>query len=133
LYTNAHLGFIPLAGNSTRSAPDSAGQRDYVFTNGFQGKIETTLSLSKYASAAFVYYHFWLHTFEGLKGNNSIGIIRPRVTVRLFKNVSLGYEHFGYTTNRTLQDFPDQKSTITEQKIFLQFFLEDPQRRGRYN
>jgi hypothetical protein len=133
LYTNLHLGVVPLAGNSTRSAPDSVGFRDYVFTNGFQGKIETTLSLGKYATAALVYYHYWLHTFEGLKGSNSIGILRPRVTVRLFKNLSLGYEHFGYATNRTLRDFPDQRSSITEQKIFLQLFLEDPQRRGRYN
>jgi hypothetical protein len=133
LYTNVHAGVIPLAGNSTRFAPDSVGLRDYVFANGFQGKIEATLSLGKYATAALVYNHFWLHTFEGLKGNNSIGIVRPRLTVKLIKNLSLGYEHFGYTTHRTLKDFPNQNSVITEQKIFLQLFLEDPQRRGRYN
>ena len=133
LYTNAHLGLIPLAGNSSRLAPDSVGLRNYVFANGLQGKIESTLSLGRYASASFIYYHFWLHTFEGPKGNNAIGIVRPRVTVRLFRNLSLGYEHFGYATNRTLQDFPGQRSVITEQKIFLQLFLEDSQRRGRYN
>ena len=32
-----------------------------------------------------------------------------------------------------LKDFADQQSTITDQKIFLQLFLEDSQRRGRYN
>jgi hypothetical protein len=133
LYTNVHLGVIPLAGNSTRFAPDSVGLRDYVFANGFQGKIETTLSLGKYISAALVYHHFWLHTFEGLEGTNSIGIIRPRVTLKIYKNLSLGYEHFGYSTNRKLKDYADQQSTITDQKIFLQLFLEDPQRRGRYN
>ncbi len=133
LYTNAHLGIIPLAGNSTRFAPDSVGLRAYVFAKGVQGKFETTLSLSKYLSAALVYHHFWLSTFEGLEGTNSIGIIRPRITVRIFKNLSLGYERFGYSTNRKLKDFPDQRSDITDQKIFLQLFLEDPQRRGRYN
>jgi len=133
LYTNIHLAGIPLAGNSTRFAPDSTGLRDYVFTNGLQGKIESTVNLSKYASLSFIYYHFWLNTFEGPKGSNSIGILRPRVTVRLFKNVSLGYEHFGYATDRYLRDYPSLHSSITEQKIFLQLFLEDPQRRGRYN
>jgi hypothetical protein len=133
LYTNAHLGVIPLAGNSSRLAADALGLRDYGFANGFQGKIESTLSLGRYASAAFVYYHFWLHTFEGLRGSNSLGIVRPRVTVRLVKTLSLGYEHFGYATNRTLRDYPGQRSVITEQKIFLQLFLEDPRRRGRYN
>jgi hypothetical protein len=133
LYTNAHLALIPLAGNSSRSAPDSLGLRNYAFANGWQAKIESTLSLGRYASVAMLYYHFWLHTFEGPPGSNSIGIVRPRVTVRLIKNLSLGYEHFGYATTRTLRDYPNQRSVITEQKIFLQLFLEDPQRRGRYN
>ncbi|MBC5991984.1 DUF3943 domain-containing protein [Pontibacter cellulosilyticus] len=133
LYTNAHLGVIPLAGNSTRSAPDSLGLRDYIYATGLQGKVESTLSLGKYASVAFVYYHFWLNTFKGLDGYNSIGIIRPRVTLRLFKNLSVGYEHFGYTTDRNLRDFADQYNVITDQKVFLQLFLENPQRRGRYN
>ncbi len=132
LYTNAHLGIVPLAGNSTRTAPDTMGLRDYVFANGLEAKAEATLSLSKYASIALVYNHFWLQTFEGPEGYNSIGIFRPRVTVRLFKNVSIGYENFGYATNRHLKDFADQNTAITEQKIFLQLFLEDPQRRGRY-
>lgn len=133
LYTNVHLGFVPLAGNSTRSAPDEMGLRDYIYATGYEAKVESTLSLGKYASAALVYYHFWLNTFEGLEGSNSIGIIRPRVTVRLYKNLSLGYEYFGYNTDRTLRDFPNQHSVISDQKIFLQLFLEDPQRRGRYN
>ena len=133
LYTNAHLGITPLAGNSTRFAPDVFGFRNYVFAHGFQGKIESTLSLGKYASASLVYYHFWQNTFQGLKGTNSIGIVRPRVTLRLIKNVSLGYEHFGYTTNRTFEDFPNQRSVVTEQKLFLQLFLEDPERRGHYH
>ncbi|WP_192821308.1 DUF3943 domain-containing protein [Rufibacter sp. LB8] len=133
LYNNVHLGVIPLAGNSTRFSKDENGLRDYVYTTGLHAKLESTLSLSRYASLAFVYYHYWLKTFEGLEGTNSIGIVRPRVTVRLFKNVSLGYEHFGYTTRRQLEMFPTQRSVITDQKIFLQLFLEDPQRRGRYN
>ncbi|WP_181307607.1 DUF3943 domain-containing protein [Rufibacter sp. XAAS-G3-1] len=133
LYTNAHLGVIPLAGNSTRFAPDENGLRDYVYTTGLHGKIESTLSLGRYASAAFVYYHYWLNTFEGLEGSNSIGIVRPRVTVQVYKNLSLGYEHFGYTTNRRLEAYPTQRAVITDQKIFLQLFLQDPQRKGRYN
>ncbi|MBC5774690.1 DUF3943 domain-containing protein [Pontibacter sp. KCTC 32443] len=133
LYTNVHLGVVPLAGNSTRFGPDTNGFRDYTFTNGVQSKVESTLTLGKHVSTSFVYYHFWLHTFEGLKGSNSIGIVRPRVTVRLLKNISLGYEHFGYTTNRWLKDYPNQRSVITEQKLFLQLFLEAPQRSGRYN
>lgn len=133
LYTNAHLGVIPLAGNSTRSAPDSFGLRNYIYATGLLGKIESTLALNKYATIALVYNHFWLNTFEGLEGSNSIGIVRPRATVKIFKNVSLGYEYFGYSTNRRLKAYPDQHSVVTDQKLFLQFFWEAPQRSGRYN
>ncbi len=133
LYTNLHAGIIPLAGNSTRTAHNEIGLRNYVFAHGAQGKAESTLTIGKYGSASLVYYHFWLDTFEGLSGTNSIGIIRPRVTVNLYKNLSLGYEHFGYTTNRRLDNYSDYRTGITDQKIFLQLFLEAPQRSGRYN
>ena len=108
------------------------GLRDYMFANGLEGKVESTLSLGKYATVALVYNHFWLRTFEGPAGSNSVGIFRPRATVRLFKNVSLGYEHFAYSTNRTLRNFADQNVAFTDQKFFIQLFLEDPQRRGRF-
>ncbi|MEO8886071.1 MAG: DUF3943 domain-containing protein [Mucilaginibacter sp.] len=133
LYTNAHLALVPLAGNSTRFGPDTSQIRDYTYNNGLEGKFETTLNLGKAASASFVYYYFLLHTTVGEAGTNYISILKPRVTVRLFSNVSLGFEHFIYFDDRYLKTLPAIYSVRTEQKIFLSWFLEDPQRKGRYN
>ena len=133
LYTNAHFALVPLAGNSTRFGPDTSQIRDYTYNNGLEAKIESTINFGKVASASFVYYYFLLHTTVGTAGNNHISILKPRITVRAFKNVNLGFEHFIYYDDRYLKDLPAIHSVRTEQKIFVSLFLEDPQRKGRYN
>ena len=42
-------------------------------------------------------------------------------------------EHHIYYVNRYLDKIPTLHLTRTEQKIFVQFFLEDPGRKGRYH
>ncbi|MDB4921334.1 DUF3943 domain-containing protein [Mucilaginibacter sp.] len=133
LYTNAHFALVPLAGNSTRFGPDTSQVRDYTYNDGLEAKIESTINFGKYASASFVYYYFLLHTYVGAAGNNNVSILKPRVTFRLFENVSLGFEHFIYYDDRYLKALPGIHSVRTEQKIFVSWFLEDPQRKGRYN
>ena len=133
LYTNAHFALVPLAGNSTRFGPDTSQVRDYTYNDGIEAKLESTINFGKYASASFVYYYFLMHTYVGAKGNNNISILKPRVTFRLVENISLGFEHFIYYDDRYLKGLSGIHSVRTEQKIFLSWFLEDPQRKGRYN
>ncbi|MBK5285599.1 MAG: DUF3943 domain-containing protein [Bacteroidia bacterium] len=133
LYTNIHVAVIPFAGNSTRFGPDTTQFRDYSFGDGLEGKFESTVNIGKYATASLIYYYFFIHTYVGPPGDNVIGIFKPRVTVRLFRQLSIGFEHFIYTDNRTLKNLPPISSVRTEQKIFLQLYLEDKQRRGHYN
>jgi hypothetical protein len=133
LYTNFHVAAIPLAGNSTRYGPDTSQVRDYTYNDGLEAKFETTLNLGKFISTSVSYYYYILHTFVGPAGNNYIGILRPRINVQIYKNLSLGFEHFQYYDDRYLKNFSPVFSVRTEQKIYLTYFFEDPQRRGRYN
>ena len=133
LYTNTHLAVIPFAGNSTHFGPDTSQFRDYNYGGGFEGKFESTLNLGKHATASMIYYYYFVHTYVGLPGNNFIGILKPRITVRLYKDLSIGFEHFVYYNHRYLRDYPGIHSVRTEQKIFLLLYLEDKQRRGHYN
>jgi hypothetical protein len=133
LYTNAHLALIPLAGNSTRFGPDTTQVRDYTFDNGIEAKFESTLNVGNALSASFVYYYFFLHTYVGTPGVNNISILKPRLTVNITKNISLGFEHFIYYNDRYLKNLPGLYSVRTEQKLFISWFLEDQQRKGRYN
>ena len=133
LYTNVHIAAIPFAGNSTRFGPDTSQFRDYNFGDGLEGKFESTLNLGKYATASLIYYYYFIHTYVGLPGNNFIGILKPRVTIRLFKGLSAGFEHYVYYNDRYLRDYPAIHLSRTEQKIFLLLYLEDKQRKGHYN
>ncbi|HEV8514210.1 MAG TPA: hypothetical protein VGQ59_13100, partial [Cyclobacteriaceae bacterium] len=121
------------AGNSTQRGPDTTQVRDYNYGGGLEGKVESTINIGKFATASLVYYYYLIHTYVGVPGNNFISILKPRVTVRLYKSVNLGFEHFIYSSDRYTLNLPATHSIKTEQKVFLMFYLEDKQRRGRYN
>jgi len=133
LYTNLHLAVVPFAGNSTQFGPDTSQVRDYNFGEGLEGKFESTLNLGKYATASMIIYYYMIRTWVGAPGNNFIGILKPRITVRLYKEVSIGFEHFIYYEDRYLRNASAIHSVRTEQKLFLLIYLEDSQRRGHYN
>ena len=133
LFTNVHIAAIPFSGNSTKLGPDTSEFRDYTFGDGFEAKFESTINISKVATASMIYYYYFIHTYVGPAGNNFIGILKPRVTFRLYKGLSIGLEHYVYYNTRSLKNSPVTHSVNTEQKIFLSLFIEDKQRRGHYN
>ncbi len=133
LYTRAHLAFVPIAGNNTRFGPDTSQFRDYNYGDGLEGKLECVINFGKYADASVVYYYYMIHSYFGPPGNNFISILKPRITVNIYKFLNIGFEDFMYFDDRYLTNFPAIHSVRTEQKIFLLFYLEDSQRRGEYN
>jgi len=132
-YTNIHLGIIPFAGNSTRFGPDTSQFRDYNYGAGVQSKIETTIALGKSITFSMLYHYYFIRTYVGATGNNFIGILEPKINIRLYKHLGIGFEQQIYADNRHLEGFSPIKSTRTEQKIFLSLFFEDAQRKGHYN
>jgi hypothetical protein len=133
LYTRIHIALVPFAGSSTRYGPDTSQFRDYNYGGGLESKLEATLNLGKYGTASLMYYFYWIRTYIGANGNNFVHILQPRITVRLFKFLSIGVENYMYYNDRYIRGLPAIHSIQTEQKIFLLFFLEDKQRRGSYH
>jgi hypothetical protein len=143
IYTNAHIGLVPLAGNSTGPITDTSQFRDYSFGYGAEGKFETGISLGKVATLGVTYYYYLIHLFNNTGkgelvggatlGNNSIGILKPKITIQIYKDMSMGFEYYLYSQVHSQEGSPTYSITQTEQKIFLQFYFEDPQRRGHYN
>ena len=133
LYTRIHLALVPFAGSSTRFGPDTSQVRDYNYGGGLESKFETTFNLGKYATASLMYYFYWIRTYIGVNGNNFVHILQPRITVRLYKYLSIGVENYMYYNDRYIRGLPVIHSLQTEQKIFLLFYLEDKQRRGNYH
>jgi len=141
LYVNTHLAVVPFAGSSVGVVTDTAQFRDYRFGYGYEGKIEGSINLGKYATLSLLYYYYMIHAFNntgknespyGTLGNNFINILRPRITVQLYKDISLGLEHNIYMNDHYQSNYASLHSVQTEQRVFLMFYLEDPQRRGHY-
>lgn len=133
LYSAIHLAVVPLAGNSTRFGPDTSQYRDYNFGGGLEGKVEETFNLNKWFTLGFNFFYYWVHTYEGFPGNSLVGIFKPRITVKLFRNMSVGMEEHIYQNDRFHNGADKLHLTRTEQKFFIQLFLEDDQRHGKYH
>ncbi len=129
LYTSVHLGVVPLAGNSTRYGPDTSQFRDYNYGGGLGGKAESTIELGKRANFTFVAYYYWIHTYVGHKGDHYMAIIRPRIEVRFVNNLSLGFEHLVYYSDRYPNDFHAIHFVRTEQRLYLKVYFEQFKRK----
>ncbi len=125
LYTNLNVDIVPFGGLSGRFGPDTTQVRDYNYGGGAELKIESTLNLGGWTSLTFIGYYWWFHTYVGNAGNSYIGLIKPRIAFRIIDNLSVGFEQLVYYSDRYPRDFPDVHSVRTEQKIFLQLYLEE--------
>lgn len=133
LLSSLHLAGVPLAGNNTGYGPDTSLFRDYHFAGGAEAKIEETFHIGRFADIGFSGYYYWIHNYEGLAGRSIIGILKPRVAINFSKSISIGMEHQIFYVNRYLKQIPTLHLRTTEQRVFLQIFLEDKNRRGRYH
>ncbi len=133
IYSNAHLAVVPLAGNNNQFGPIESEFRQYNFGGGMQAKLEETINLHNWCSIGFTAFYYWIHTYNGLPGNSLVGILKPAISFRLFKDLGIGFEHHIYHNDRFLKGSDNLHITRTEQKLFLQFFLEDSKRTGRYH
>ena len=134
LYNSIHLAIVPFAGSSRRAGPDMSQIRDYNYGSGLEARFESTVNFSKYATGTMIYYFYAFRSiFDGPAGNNFVHILKPRITVRLYKYLSIGVEEYVYFNDRYEIGLPALHGVRTEQKLFLHIFLEDKQRRGYYN
>jgi hypothetical protein len=134
LYFDAHVGIVPFAGNSTQSGPDTNQLRDYNFGGGAEAKLAASLNLGEWGSVSLRSYYYWIHTYAGavgengiggIPGDNLVGIVKPSIQVKLYDNLSLGFEHLIYYSDRYMRDFPAGHTVRTEQKIFLQYYIDN--------
>ncbi len=132
LYTSLHIGVAPFAGSSTRFGPDTLAFRNYNFGGGMEGKFEATFNLSEAAAISFNAYYFWIHTYQGMPGDNFVGILKPKITIRIIKNISVGLEQYVYINDRYTPNRKAIHQIQTEQKIFLLLYLENRKRSGHY-
>jgi len=136
LFTTLHLAWVPFAGNSPYGGvSDTSKERDYNYCGGAEGELETILNFNNFVQLSARANYYWMHAYF-IHDNNYIGILRPKLTVNIFKDLGIGAEDIIYFNDRYVggdHPPPDLHSTRSEQKIFIQYYFENSQRGGRFN
>ncbi len=125
LYTDLHIDAVPFGALSNRFGPDTTQVRDYNYAGGAALKFESNINIGGWAGISFRGYYWWYSTYVGVAGNSYIGLIKPSISFKLYKGLSIGVEQLVYYSDRYPRDFPSVHSVRTEQKVFLQLFLEE--------
>ncbi len=134
LYTSLHVAGVPLSANAIDYGLDTFSFRKYHYGGGFEIKFETSMNFGSWGSVSMLAYYFWTHAYVGIPQNNSVGILRPRFTLQIYKQLSCGAEDYVYFNSQT---YPSGRSSVSlvrsEQKLFLIYFFEDKKRYEHYN
>lgn len=138
---NLHLAIVPFAGSSVGPVTDTSFYRDYRFGYGWDGKVETAVNIGKLGTLSIWYYYYFIHAFNNTGndeskvntlGDSHIHVMRPRLTVHVYKTMSVGLEQIIYWNDHYQTPYSQLHYTQTEQRIFVMFNWEDAQRRGQY-
>ena len=125
LYTNLHVAIVPFGGLSRRNGiTDTSQVRDYDFVGGAEAKIESTYNIGGWVGLTLIGYYWWFSTYVGVAANSYVALFKPRITVRLFDNLSLGFEHLIYYSDRYPTNYASVHTVRTEEKLYLQLFLD---------
>jgi len=81
-------------------------------------KLETGLNLA-WGSIQLNGYYYWIQTYVDSKENNFIGLLRPRMTIRIFRNLNAGFEELAYISDRYTSTLGNFHGVRTEQKVYL--------------
>ncbi len=120
--TSVHLNIMPLG--ASNSAYSAFGEKEYNFTTGMNMKFESFLEMS-WGYALVDYKIYFMHTVVGASSNEFVGILKPKIQVNVYKNLSVGAEYLFYHREGYYKDYPDIHTNNNEQKIFVNYTFEN--------
>ena len=121
-----HLGVVPLGASNSPYVDFVEGGipgRNYDYSGGGEVQFEGTLNLGNMGQATATYYLYRLHTYIGPAGYNFISVFKPRIAVRVFSNLSFGFEYLYYYKDSILRDFPHVHRRNSEQKLYVMLYF----------
>lgn len=97
---------------------DSA--RTYNMGPGAFVKLETLLKFP-FGAITLDYSFWWIHTWDGTKGDEQMGMLTPAVRIKIYKKLFVGYEYLFYHHVGKYDEFPDSDYRNNEQRLFLSY------------
>ena len=91
---------------------------------GAELKYETELNFP-WVRFASQYYLYWLHTYVGKPGDNFLRIFRPRISLKVYRAINLGYEYLLYSRTDDNPNAPNLHVSTHEQRAYVLFRFEN--------
>lgn len=97
---------------------DSA--RTYNMGPGALVKAESILRFS-YGSLYVGYNFWWIHTWDGAPGDEFIGMLKPKIRIRMYENWFVGFEYLLYHRFGRYDELDNRNYRNNEQRLFVGF------------
>jgi len=94
--------------------------RDYNISFGASSKT-SLIFLFPYTFFKIDYLFWWFKTWQGARGNEIIGVLKPTLSFRILGRIKLGLQYFMYHRKAKYGNFPDITSENNEKRIFISF------------
>lgn len=120
--TSLLLNLMPLG--ASNSAYSAYGEKEYNFSSGVNLKFETALVFN-WGFMACNYNLYYMHTVLGAPSDEYVGILRPRVQVKLFDQFNVGTEFLFYHREGYYKDYPDVSYRNNEIKLYLGYSFDN--------
>jgi len=117
--------FIPMGGVNSDYAQyylvdELNRSRDYNVSFGVNLKSSLIVVLP-YTLFKIDYLFWWFKTYQGARGNEIIGVLKPTLSFRIFGRIKLGFQYFIYHRRGKYNEFPDINSSNYEKRMFISF------------
>ena len=116
--SHIHLGLIPMAGLQAPLS-DSVGERNYDYAGGLELMLGSSLNIGQIVNLSASLNVYSLHIYVGSAGNYLVTVIRPKIAVKLFGDIWLGFEFLRYGKESYLKDIPDIHVRDNEERLFI--------------
>lgn len=121
--TSLHLGAVLMGGaNSNYSTDYNVEFLDSARTyNIGPGAMLTSESILRFSfGSLYVKYNFWwIHTWDGAPGDELIGMLAPKIRIRVYENWFLGIEYLYYHRRGKYTDLQNISTKNNEERIFI--------------
>ncbi|MFA6924868.1 MAG: DUF3943 domain-containing protein [Bacteroidales bacterium] len=118
-----HFGIVPFGGNCKTFGIDTSKIRATNYGGGLETKLDCSIDFADVVNVKFVGNYFWMNSYVGNAENYLIGVVHPSISIKLYRNIHLGFEHFLYCSKNYTHSIHNIIFRNSEQKFFLSYHL----------
>jgi len=116
-----NLGLSVILLGATNSEYSDIAGVNYNQGPGVSIKMSSQISLADIGNLYFTYRKYWIHTLNGVDGNEFIGLLNIGSNINLFSNTKLGIEYLTYSRFGNYDNYLNTFTSNSAVRVFVKF------------